>query len=488
MPQSRPNILFLMTDQMQAQVLRPGHPCQTPNLDRLAARGVRFDRAYTPNAICSPARASLMTGLLPHNHGVLTVTHCVDEDQSCLREDKTHWAQRLEEAGYRTGYFGKWHVERTGQLERFGWQTYAEGRDSPLVSDYRRRKGFDNAPPPHIGQTFEISLPAGYPEYRLHGVTDEPPERRFAGLMSGVAGEFLDEALEGDQPWCCFVSVIEPHDPFIAGREAFRRYDVENLPLPPSADDDLTDKPNLYRKVARVFSEMGEKEKRDAAACYYAMITEVDALFGELIDKVERAGQADNTIFVFTTDHGELLGAHGLYCKNVGAFEEVYNIPLILAGPGIAGGEVSQARVGLHDLCPTLLELAGIDSPPPVPDSRSFTPAAHDPQAADADFTTGYAEYNGTRYMFTQRSAWDGPWKLVHNGFDFDELYNLDEDPHEMRNLAALPQYQIVLQRMMALLWRRIRDTGEHTLLNTAYPPMRAAPFGPQTAEPPRHP
>ena len=99
----RPNILFLMTDQMQAAVLEPGHPCLTPHFDQLAQRGVRVQHAYTPNAVCSPARASLMTGLLPHNHGVLSVTHTMDDDQLNLRTDKPHWAQRLDANGYRTG-------------------------------------------------------------------------------------------------------------------------------------------------------------------------------------------------------------------------------------------------------------------------------------------------------------------------------------------------------------------------------------------------
>src|SRR5690554_1684519 len=110
-----------MVDQMQGRVLAPDHVCRTPNLDRLASQGIRFSRAYTPNAVCSPARASLFTGLLPHNHGVMEVIHTVDSDQCCLRTEKPHWAQRLTELGYRTGYFGKWHVERTGDLEAYGW-------------------------------------------------------------------------------------------------------------------------------------------------------------------------------------------------------------------------------------------------------------------------------------------------------------------------------------------------------------------------------
>lgn len=125
---TRPNILFLMADQMQARVLEPGSPCATLNADRLIQRGVRFTRAHTPAATCSPARASLMTGVLPHNHGVLWVTHNVDPDQGMLREEYPHWAQRLKEAGYRTGYFGKWHVEHSNEPGRFGWDTDGSGK------------------------------------------------------------------------------------------------------------------------------------------------------------------------------------------------------------------------------------------------------------------------------------------------------------------------------------------------------------------------
>ncbi len=117
------NVLFLMVDQMQGRILDPDSPCRTPNLDRLAERGVRFTRATTANPVCSPARASLMTGLLPHNHGVTQVTHTDPLGHIQLCNDRPHWAQRLTAAGYRTAYFGKWHVEQTEEPQRFGWQT-----------------------------------------------------------------------------------------------------------------------------------------------------------------------------------------------------------------------------------------------------------------------------------------------------------------------------------------------------------------------------
>ena len=476
-----PNILFLMTDQMQGRVLEPDHPCRTPSLDRLAAGGVRFSRAYTPNAVCSPARASLMTGLLPHNHGVLEVIHCVDEDQSALRTDKPHWAQRLVDAGYRTGYFGKWHVERSEDLRPFGWEMDGNS-GGELYRNHRRSVLGNSSPSPTytLSRTYEV--PPGYRESLHYGVTDQPPEQRGMGITTSLALEFLGEVSQSSTPWCCFVSITEPHDPFITGEGAFDLYDVEALTLAPNVHDDLSDRPGIYRKAAQVWADMSDRERREAAICYYASVTEIDRQYGRLLDLLERSGQWENTVVVFTTDHGELLGAHGLYCKNFSAFEEIYNIPLIVSGPGIPRGSVTDVRVGLHDLCPTLLELAGA-APIPVPDSRSFAPVLYDPQGQSRSFTAGYAEYHGTRYKVTQRVVWEGPWKFVFNGFDFDELYNLDEDPYEMSNLAADPEYEDRVRNMAAQMWATVRDTGDHSLYNSHYPILRVAPFGPSVLE-----
>ena len=476
----RPNILFLMTDQMQGQVLRPDHPCITPNLDKLAARGVRFDRAYTPNAICSPARASLMTGLLPHNHGVLMVTHTTDDDQSCLRTEYPHWAQHLKSAGYHTGYFGKWHVERTNKLEDFGWQVNG-ARGTPYFDQRMKAKNDRNHSPQDYALRWDHQSPEGYDSSILYGVTDVPVEDRMLGVSTELALEFLEEAVEQDDPWCCFASVIEPHDPFITGTEAFAKYSVADLPLCPNIHDALEGQPGLYRKIARVWASMTERQKQEAAACYYGMISEIDQQFGRLIDRVREAGQDENTIIVFTSDHGELLGSHGMYCKNISGFEEIYNIPMIVSGPGLAQGAVSQARIGLHDLCPTLLELTDC-TPITHPDSRSHSAVLNEPQKHDKDFQTGYAEYFGSRVFLTQRVVYEEDWKLIFNGFDLDELYNLQDDPYEMNNLATDPTYDTQLKHMFRLLWQQVRETGDHSLLNSHYPPIRLAPYGPNLA------
>jgi arylsulfatase A-like enzyme len=455
-----------MVDQCRADVLDRAHPCATPHLDALAARGVRFTRAYTPNAVCSPARASLMTGLLPHNHGVLHVTHNVDSDQCVLRTAHPHWAAHLAAAGYRTAYFGKWHVEHTGDPRPFGWaegapEPHHEGNDEPAADLPRLR----------------LEHPAGYAPVWLYGVQDCPIEHTSGGRICAQAATFLADSLRAVQPWCCFVSLPEPHDPFVCTRDHRARYHAADLPLSPSFGDDLRDKPGLYQRVREMLALEAEQH-REAAACYFALVTQIDTLLGRLIALVADAGRLDDTIIVFTTDHGEHLGAHGLYCKNIGAFEEVYRIPLVMAGPGIARcGELSPARVGLHEIGPTLLELAG--APPlPATDGASFKNLLAD-AGVDCERTQGYAEYHGGRLILTQRIVWDGDWKFVFNGFDRDELYHLGDDPHELTNLAARPEHAATCRRLMQRVWSEARRTGDHTLVATTYPSLRIAVVGP---------
>ena len=168
------NLLFLMVDQMHGQVLDDDNQCITPNLDKLAKSGVKFNRAHTPNPVCSPARASIMTGLLPHNHGVTTVTHCVDEDQSNLSTEKEHWALVVQSEGYKTAYFGKWHVERTEKLVNFGWDEYSTDKSE----DYRKinishRNSIDLNEP-----NLFIDHPPGYKQTPFYGISEKGTEGR----------------------------------------------------------------------------------------------------------------------------------------------------------------------------------------------------------------------------------------------------------------------------------------------------------------------
>ena len=478
---SSPNILLFIPDAMPAEVVRPGSDCLTPNMDGVAARGIRFNRAHTVLPTCSPARASLMTGLLPHNHGVLQVEHCTDEDQSVLRTEHPHWAQRLTEAGYRTGYFGKWHVERTNRLEDFGWQVNGSDAISAYRSHGEGTRGLDDVLKPGDLARYEKG-PEGYNDILHYGITDVAPEERRIGLIGRMAGDFIDDAVKGDAPWVCVASFSEPNTPVIAGREMFEKYDVDAIKLPENLRDPMTDCPAFYRRVQRVWGDMTDREWRELRAAFFALVSELDRELGKLLDRIEAAGEMDNTIVIAMSDHGRYLGAHGFDAHNYGAFEEAYNIPLVIAGPGVAQNQVSEALISIADLCPTLVELGGAE-PIDVPDSRSFASLLTDPRALERDFDTCYAEFFGTRFILIQRILWDGPWKFVFNGFDEDELYHLDDDPHELRNLARDPDQQQRVKDMMTKVWERVHQTNDRALLGTHYAPMRIAAVGPNAGK-----
>jgi arylsulfatase A-like enzyme len=475
---STPNVLFLMCDGMQGRILDPGHPTHTPNIDALAALGTRILRAYSPNPICSPARASLMTGLLPHNHGVLEVIHQVDDDQCNVRPDKPHWAQHFQQGGYRTGYFGKWHVERNLDLARYGWQ---ENGCTDKDYQHARLSAEEKGGESEFVHTKRLTLPEGYKPALLYAVSNRPAEDRLMGQPVRRAEKFLKENIESQKPWCCFVSLSEPNEPPICGQKAYERYNIDDLELPSTVRDDFNGRPSVYRKISKTWSNLTDRERREARACHFAAIDEMDGLFGRLIEQVRQSGQLDNTIIVFTSDHGQYLGSHGLYAHNFGAFEELYHIPMIVAGPGIARGQETAGRVGLHELGPTLLDLAGL---PAIggSDSSSFAGLLKNPQQQTKNFTRGYAEYHGCRYRLSQRVLWDGHWKYVLNGFDDDEMYDLSSDPNELRNLARDPQHSERARELLKLLWKKIESTGDKTLLNSHWHGLRAAPLGPLIA------
>lgn len=473
----RPDILLFLMDACQAAALE-SEECLTPNFDRLAGRGLRFSRAYCPSPTCSPSRASLMTGLLPHNHGVLEVEHGRDEDQ-CVLRDHPHWAQHLRDAGYETGYFGKWHIERSHDLARYGWDRFhakGTGHHAGLGKGIEPSARADDLIPEF---TRYHSGPEGYADILHYGVSSSPPEERYPHFTVGQALGFLEEA-DRSKPMCLCASFSEPNEALVASEEIFRRYDPETLALPRNLRDSFEDGPGLYRRESRIAESLSDEEWRMARACYFARITELDAEFGRLVEGLERSGRLENTIIIVTSDHGRYVGGHGFDAHNFGPFEEIYRVPLVMAGPGIAAGETREGLVCLHDLCPTVLELAGAD-PIDVPDSTSFAGALG--SGGDTPRRGAYAEYHGTRFPLAQRVWWEGDWKFVFNGFDFDELYDLASDPDELHNLAGDPAQEGRLRSMMGQIWREIRETGDRTLEETHYFSMRLGVVGPDWRE-----
>lgn len=472
-----PNLLFLMTDQQRADTVAQGGPCLTPNLQALAREGADLGRCYAPNPICSPTRASLFTGLLPHAHGMVDVTHAVPATRADLAPGLEFWTSRLKAAGYRVGYFGKWHVERSDELERFGIDEYeVELRLTGLP--------VHDAP---LDPRVEIDQP-GYRRFLLAGVTDAPvaetPEARL--VDRGLA--FLRDAAADERPWALFVATEAPHDPYVAPREHYERYDPADIALPASFADDLVGRPAIYRRIAAAWDQLDEGRVRQAIACYYAACSLVDDQFGRLLEALDASGAADDTYVVFTSDHGDYLGAHGMFLKGVAPFEEAYRVPLLVRGPGIAPGTRVEEPVSLLDLGPTLTRLLlGEGFGGHGRDLSGLLMGGARPAGAGGGSEPGlsqaYAEFHGQRLGYTQRIVWRGRYKYVFNGFDADELYDLEADPHELRNLAGEPDAREVLKEMASHMWRVVRETGDDTLGKAEYGMFRFAPVGPNETE-----
>jgi arylsulfatase A-like enzyme len=476
----KPNVLLFIADGMQACTIDPDSACLTPNFDRLGKRGVQFGRAYCATPVCSPSRASLMTGLLPHNHGVLEVSHGRGDDQCMLRKDKAHFAQRLVESGYSTAYFGKWHIERSNRLEDFGWQVNRVKSDAHVKY---MGVGDDGGLPVDPELSGWVDGPVkGYNRILHYGVTDVPPADRYAHKTVDEALEYLGSAQSAadPKPWCTCVSFSEPNEALVVSRETFNLYDVDSIELPVNLRDDYSGKPNLYQREGLISQGVSDHEWRMALACYYGRITEVDAQLGRLLDWLENSGKMENTVVIATADHGRYVGSHGFDAHNFGAFEEIYRVPLTIAGPGIAAGVDSNALVSLPDLCPTILELTAAN-PILELDAQSFVEVLRNPEGKEAIYSSAYGEYHGTRFPLCQRILWEGDWKFVFNGFDFDELYHLKNDPAEMNNLAARPDQQERVEHMMAGIWKQAKESGDRTIVESHYYSMRFAVVGPNT-------
>lgn len=472
------NILFLMTDQQQAWTVDPKSPCLTPNLNRLGERSMRFTRMHTVNAICSPTRATLYTGLLPSVHGMVDCTHTVEDYRARFRAELPMWSRELKKAGYQTAHYGKWHVERSNRLENFGFDDYVL-----LASDefqaYRKRllKGKE----PRVVKQLAAEQ-KGYKPFPIYRVFDQPEEATEPHFLYSKGIDFIRRAARNPQdPWCCVISTIEPHDPYDVTKAMYDAYKDVPVSLPASFNDPMTDRPNIYRRDQTVWRDLTREDWVDTIRCYWGGCSLLDRQVGRVLKALEETGQRDNTIVFYTTDHGDQMGAHGMLLKGVPPFEETYTIPLTVHWPGVTDpGRTCDRHVNYCDFAPTILEMAGA---PPLAKTqgRSFAPLLRG--ETPADWPDGsFAEFHGQRFFYTQRIVWDGDWKYVFNGFDFDELYNLRDDPHEMHNLINEARHRERAEHLASLMWKTIKEIGDHNMFNAQYGMFRWAPVGPEGA------
>ncbi|CAA9577092.1 MAG: Choline-sulfatase [uncultured Thermomicrobiales bacterium] len=455
---ARPNILLFVSDQQQWQTVCGRSPARSPNIDRLAAEGVRFERPYATVALCCPSRAALLSGQFPWHNGILNQIHVPERTRSDMVPGVQTYSQRLRDAGYRLGYSGKWHVswERTPLDFGFHDVRAPNGYNPATLS----AAGIAEAEPGgnrggEIEAECRVSWPGSAP-FTFYGLDHGPEETTGAHIATSAGIELIErygrEAPE--EPWFVTINVVEPHDPYTPLAPYAAGYDPADVALPASWGDDFAGKPNLNRREAGLWAGLSEGQVRTAIARYWAYCEQVDAQVGRVLAALDQTGQAAETLVIFTSDHGDMAGAHRQFIKGWQPYEETYRVPLVMRWPGtIAPGGVCERLVQLHDLAHTFVEVADA-APIAPPDGRSLLPLLRDPAAVWDD--VAFCQYYGGEFLYTQRMVITPRHKYVFNGWDFDELYDLVDDPHELRNRVDDPAYRGTCDALREILWARM--------------------------------
>ncbi|MGN6758011.1 MAG: sulfatase-like hydrolase/transferase [Thermomicrobiales bacterium] len=459
---TQPNILLFVSDQQQWQTVCGRGPAQSPNINRLAAEGLRFERPYATVALCCPSRAALVSGQYPWHNGVLNQIHVPERTRSDMAPNVQTYSQRLREAGYRLDYTGTWHASWDRTPLDFGFH------------DIREPHGYNPATLRPLGLTQdghgggrqiaiegEVTWPGDTPRL-FYGVNHAPEEQTGAHIATSAGLDLMAEYQRDhpDVPWFITINVTEPHDPYTPLAQYAARYDPADVVLPESWADDFANKPGMNRRDASLWAAFSEEQVRTAIARYWAYCEQVDAQVGRVLDALDSSGQAANTLVIFTSDHGDMAGAHRQFIKGWQPYEETYRVPLVMRWPGvIAPGGVCDRLVQLHDLAHTFADIAGAAPICPA-DGRSLLPLLRDPQGAEWE-DVAFCCYYGGEFLYTQRMVITPHYKYVFNGFDCDELNDLERDPHEIHNVLDDPAYAAVRDDLRTLLWEQMERYGD---------------------------
>ena len=444
-----PNILWICTDQQRFDTISALNNSQlnTPNIDKLVATGVAFERAYCQSPICTPSRASFLTGMYPSS------VHACGNGNEYWAEAAPLVTALLADAGYDCALAGKFHLAGAyGRIEPrpkhdgyrlFHWSHDPEDQwDSGHVyADWLASMGHD----------------LGEMRKKPH---DIPPELHQTTWCSDRAIDFI-EADHGGKPWLMSVNIFDPHEPFDPPQQYLDRFDVAALSGPKFRDSDLAAQAKLsaidFQHPARRPEEFNAKWIQ---AAYYAMIELIDDNVGRMLDSLERTGQRDNTIVIFMSDHGEALGDHGLLLKGCRFYEGLARVPLMISWPGnFLEGTRRQSLVELLDVAPTLLDLAGV----PIPERMqgiTLRNLLFDAEAQDHHRDFVRCEYyrginpamRDNYYGTFTTMIRDERYKLVvYHGHGLGELFDLETDPDEFNNLwdePALTETKVALMQL----------------------------------------
>lgn len=442
------NVLFIMSDEHSRRIAGcyGNKVIQTPAIDRLAAEGTLFENGYCNDPICVPSRASFATGRYVHQIG-----HW--DNASPYVGTPEGWGHRLIAAGHRSAAIGKLHYRNASDPTGFDEQILPlhvlNGRGD-LQALLRR-------PPPKRASTAQLAGDAG-PGDSTYLQYDRDIRDAAMGWLERAGRE------RPAKPWCLFISFVCPHFPLVAPPEFFARYPLDRIPMPPGREPgSFPDHPVLQTLRATQDYEdhfRDEHHVRTAMAAYYGMVSFLDDNIRQVLEAMARAGLGDDTLVVYTSDHGDNLGTRTFWGKS-NMYEESAGVPMILKGPGIAAGRRVSTPVSLVDAYPTILEAVGLAATPAEQDlpGRSLIRLANGPEDRSRTVFSEYHAVAAITGMFMVR--W-GSHKYVHYEGYRPQLFDLEADPYELHDLALEPGYDSVLAEGERRL-RAICDPAEAT-------------------------
>jgi uncharacterized sulfatase len=438
-----PNVLFLMADDLNTTLGCYGDPLvKSPHIDRLASRGMRFDRAYCQYPLCNPSRASLLTGRRPDITGV--------HDNAVQFRKNIPDVVTLPEFFRKQGYF----VARVGKLYHYGvpGQIGTNGLDDPQSWDeVRNPKGRDKAEEDKI---FTL-VPGQFGGTLSWLAADGEDAEQTDAIGAHDAIRLLEE--HRDKPFFLAFGCFRPHTPYVAPKKYFELYPLDRIPLALVDPDERMRGPRpAFASSKPEQDQMTDTQRREARQAYHAATTFMDAQIGRVLDALERLKLADNTVVVFMSDHGYHLGEHGLWQK-MSLFEESTRVPLIVSAPGMknAGGKCVRP-VELVDVYPTVVDLCGFDVPEGL-SGKSLRPLIDDPNAEPERAAVTQVRRGQRNNAFSGYTLRTGRWRYTEwdEGRRGRQLFDHDNDPHEQKNLANDPDHADTLRQLQQQLKAR---------------------------------
>ncbi|MEV0800321.1 sulfatase-like hydrolase/transferase [Kribbella sp. NPDC050281] len=460
------NILLLMTDQHRLDTLGcyGNRVCETPALDELAAAGTLFTNGFTPTAICTPARATLQTGVLPYKHTLLANYERNVGYREELDDTFPPFSSLLGEAGYQLGHVGKWHVGKVKGPKDFGYdgEHYAGWGNAVQHPDYLRYLAENGYSPFAVHAPVRGTFANGEPGNLLAGILEQPVEATFEYFLAERTIQQLRRYAEDGRPFYLGCNWFGPHLPYLLPEAYYHRYDPADVELPVSIAETFANKPRVQQHYSShwTFDSLGPDTWRELIAAYWGYVTLIDEQVGRILGVLDELGLGDDTAVFFTADHGEFTGSHRLHDKGPAMYDDIYRIPLLARIPGNPPARTEDGFATLTDLTPTFLELAGL----PVPEyyqGRSLLPLVAGDRPADWPDAV-VAEFHGHHFPYPQRMIRTDRYKLIVNPADGNELYDLGTDPHELQNRYEHPELAGVRRELMGRLYATLRDRGDN--------------------------